>query len=47
MLLLDEPASHLDTYAQMALETAISLRNTDFECAKTLCEELEVLIKLL
>ena len=116
MLLLDEPTSHLDTYAQMALENAIkkyngailmvshdyysivncvdyvlliedktirkmnmkkfkkmiyakyfdknyleieqkkmdlemkiaiSLRNTDFERAKTLCEELESLIKLL
>ncbi len=116
MLLLDEPISHLDTYSQLALETAvqnyngailmishdyysiincvdyvllienktirrmnmrkfrkmiyekyfdkdyleieqkkrdlemkiaISLRNTDFERAKTLCEELESLIKLL
>ncbi|WP_297421908.1 ABC-F family ATP-binding cassette domain-containing protein [Clostridium sp.] len=116
MLLLDEPTSHLDTYAQMALETAIkkyngailmvshdyysivncvdyvfliedktirkmnmkkfkrmiyakyfdkdyleieqkkmdlemkiaiSLRNTDFERAKALCEELEALIKSL
>lgn len=116
MLLLDEPTSHLDTYAQMALENAIkkyngailmvshdyysivncvdyvlliedktirkmnmkkfkkmiyakyfdkdyleieqkkmdlemkiaiSLRNTDFERAKTLCEELESLIKSL
>ncbi|EKQ54555.1 MULTISPECIES: ATP-binding cassette domain-containing protein [unclassified Clostridium] len=116
MLLLDEPTSHLDTYAQMALETAIkkyngailmvshdyysvvncvdyvlliedktirkmnmkkfkrmiyakyfdkdyleieqkkmdlemkiaiSLRNTDFERAKALCEELEAIIKSL
>ncbi|OOM76013.1 ATP-binding cassette domain-containing protein [Clostridium sp. BL-8] len=116
ILLLDEPISHLDTYSQLALETAIqnyngailmishdyysiincvdyvlliedktirrmnmrkfrkmiyekyfdkdyleieqkkrdlemkiaiSLRNTDFERAKTLCEELESLIKLL